>query len=163
MIYRCLENYFQIMLNNSNLCCQIAWRFCSGFFSGALFLSCFSQMKGGFIYIMNNGAIFNIFSHKYFSSLFGPLTAYSTQRHVRKLGFLKNVIKRVVCQWHVPLSQIPDGISEVSLSLSLSHHSSTEFLPGIFSGKKNIWNAFPTNHQPKPSIVHLRLGLVPHK
>lgn len=143
MIYRCLETYCQIMLNNFNLCCQIAWRFHSGFFSRSVFLSCFSLMKGFFIYIVDNGAILNILSHKYSSSLFGPLPAYSTQRHVTKLGFLKNVIERVVCQWHVPLSQIPDGITEVGLSLSLSHHSNPEFLPGLLSGKRILEIRFP--------------------
>lgn len=56
--------YCQLVLNNSNLCCQIAWQFCSGFFSGSVFLSCFSVMKKMMwwrsIYIMDNGAILNI-------------------------------------------------------------------------------------------------------
>lgn len=154
VIYSYLEMYCQIMLNNFNLCCQIAWQFHSGLFSGSVFLSCFSLLKGVFIYMMDNGAILNILSHKYSSSLFGPLPAYSTQRHITKLGFLKNIIERVVCQWHVTLSQIPDGITEVSLSLNLSHHSNPEFLPGLLSGKQilEIHFSLATSPSISPSL-----------
>lgn len=67
-----------------------------------LFWICISFLllsdEGIFIYIMDNGAILNILSHKYSSSPFGPLAAFSTHKHVRKLGFLKNVMEKVVCQ-----------------------------------------------------------------
>ncbi|KAK2523571.1 hypothetical protein Q9233_009911 [Columba guinea] len=65
-------------------------------------------------------------------------TAYSTQRHVRKLGFLKNIIKRVVCQWHVPLSQIPDGISEVIHFITLGRPLSQSLSLCKECGKINL-------------------------
>ena len=89
----------------------------------------------------------------FFLSLCGPLPPHSTQRHVRKLGFLKNHVERVACQWRVPLSQIPDGITEASLSLSLSRHSNPAFLPGLLAGMQILEILFPlaTVQSPSPS------------
>jgi len=147
MIYGYLEMYCQIMLNNLNLCCQIAWWFHWEFFSGSIPLSCFSPMKVFFVHIMDNVVILNLLSHIYFFTFVlyqllphrGTLenwTSWKTYHWKNCLQVTHPIVSNPRWEnWSEPVTELEPSLKPKVLSWDTSRKNSNGNPPPLAAGQ----------------------------